>query len=461
MAPNSQQPDIEVCAVLDFESEEVAPAVLQEENPPNGGYGWICTLSVFLMNAHTWGINSTWGVFLAYYLSHSTFRGATQLQYSLIGGLSLSQALLMSPIVAISNRRFGTRATLVFGSVLVFLSLLGASFATQMWQLFLSQGVCFGWGMGFLYITSTSILPQWFTTRRSLAMGLASSGAGLGGLAYNLLAGYLIDAIGLKQTYKVLAACSISVNLVCSFLLKDWNATTRVHERTFDYRAYGQIEVVLLIVWGVLTELGYITLLYSLPNYATSIGLTARQGSVVGAFLNLGLGFGRPIVGYFSDKFGRINVATLMTALCGVLCFVLWIPAKSYGELLTFSILAGTVCGTFWGTVGPVAAEIVGLRKLPSIFGIVCFSLVLPTTFAEPIALHIVSSSGYLVSQILVGCFFILGAVSAWLLRSWKIRDNEVKILLENIAELPQTGARDTLQNLAFIIRNLFSKRKV
>lgn len=403
-----------------------------------------------------------WGVFLAYYLSHVTFIGATHLQYALIGGLTLSQAMIISPMIATTNRRLGTQVTLILGSVLVFGSLIGSSFARQTWQLFLSQGVCMGWGMGFLYITSTAILPQWFTSRRSLAMGLASSGAGLGGLVYNLLSGYLIENIGLRQTFRVLAFCSLGANLISSLLLKDWNMSFRIHERVFDFRAYGRLEIMLLIVWGVLTELGYVTLLYSLPNYASYIGLTPRQGSVVGAMLNLGLGFGRPIVGYFSDKFGRINVATLMTALCGMLCFVLWIPAKSYGCLLTFGILAGTVCGTFWGTIGPVAAEVVGMRKLSSVFGLICFSLVLPTTFAEPIALEIVSSSGYLVSQIVVGCFFILGALSTWLLRSWKIRDDEAQIQLEHI---PQQAARtntvSALHSFAYMTRNLFSKRKV
>lgn len=28
------------------------------DEPPDGGYGWVCVACVFLINAHTWGLNS-------------------------------------------------------------------------------------------------------------------------------------------------------------------------------------------------------------------------------------------------------------------------------------------------------------------------------------------------------------------------------------------------------------------
>lgn len=28
------------------------------EPPPDGGYGWVCVACYFLINAHTWGINT-------------------------------------------------------------------------------------------------------------------------------------------------------------------------------------------------------------------------------------------------------------------------------------------------------------------------------------------------------------------------------------------------------------------
>jgi hypothetical protein len=33
------------------------PDTVQQDNTPDGGYGWVCVACVFWINAHTWGIN--------------------------------------------------------------------------------------------------------------------------------------------------------------------------------------------------------------------------------------------------------------------------------------------------------------------------------------------------------------------------------------------------------------------
>jgi len=145
---------------------------------------------VFLINAHTWGVNSvglvpaptdpvadnlqSYGVFLAHYLSKNTFPGATALDYAFVGGLSISMALMISPIATICARKFGTQISLSIGVLLEAAGLLGASWATEIWHLFLSQGISFGTGMGFLFVTSVGVVPQWFSKRRSFANSIAA-----------------------------------------------------------------------------------------------------------------------------------------------------------------------------------------------------------------------------------------------------------------------------------------------
>ncbi len=118
-----------------------------------------------------------------------------------------------------------------------------------------------------------------------------------------------------------------------------------------------------------------------------------------------------------------------MTGLCGLFCLTIWVPAQSYGVLLVFALLSGTVTGTFWGTVVPVTAEVVGLQRLPAAFGMICLPLVFPTVFAEPIGLQLAASSGYLSTKVFVGCMFLAGAASTWALRAWKIVDGEKKAM--------------------------------
>ena len=117
------------------------PDVNSPPSPPDGGYGWVCVAAVFFINVHTWGISSSYGVFLAHYLAEMVFPGASSLDYAFVGALSISCGVLISPVAAQISRHCGLRFTLLLGATIESGSLIGASFATKTWQLFLSQGV--------------------------------------------------------------------------------------------------------------------------------------------------------------------------------------------------------------------------------------------------------------------------------------------------------------------------------
>lgn len=143
---------------------------------------------------------------------------------------------------------------------------------------------------------------------------------------------------------------------------------------------------------------GYITLLFSLPDYGKSIGLADSQATTeVAAFVNLGIAVGRPLIGIASDKLGRFRVAIVLTFFCSIMCFALWIPAKSYPALVVFALLSGEVLGTFWAVgrfisstifdililqkvIGPLITELVGLENLPSLLSITWIVIILPVT---------------------------------------------------------------------------------
>ena len=407
----------------------------------------------------------SYGVFLAHYLAANTFPGASYLDYAFVGGLSISQALIVSPIATITTRKYGTRATLLIGVFCETLSLLGASFAKEIWQLFLSQGICFGWGMGFLFVGSIGILPQWFTTKRGVANGIGTAGSGLGGMMYSLATNAMIRNLGLAWAFRILAVLAFAVNFVCSLLVRDRNKAIGTTQAAFDRKLFRRYQFWLVLGWGVFSVLGYIVLLFSLPNYATSIGLTAQQGATVGALLNLGQGLGRPLVGYFSDAAGRINMAGFMTFFCGLVCYIIWIFAKSYGVLIFFAILVGTVSGTFWTMIGPVGAEVVGLVELPSALSITWIALVIPTTFAEAIALALRRKTGsvYLNAQAFTASMYMGAALCMWLLRGWKIGELQRRAQSESKEEGKEasTGTAHTLSTASPLPIPSLSKRLI
>lgn len=115
------------------------------------------------------------------------------------------------------------------------------------------------------------------------------------------------------------------------------------------------------------------------------------------------------MIGFFSDKIGRINIAALSSLVAALAAFFLWTFAGTHLAGLVIYALFGAFAGCIWPCIAPVAVEVAGLHLLPSAMSVTWLALVLPATFAEVIGLGLVrpGRDGYLHVQIFVGAMFM------------------------------------------------------
>ena len=262
--------------------------------------------------------------------------------------------MVAAPLVTILVRSFGIKPAMLSGAFMVGGGFVSASFASRIWQLYLTQGALVGLGVGFLYIPGINILSQWFSTKKTLANGISAAGSGIGGLSFSFAAGAMIKHLSLGWSLRITGIVAFVMNFAAAVFVKDRNAIVQPKQRPFDMNLVNRREVLFLLAWVFFSMLGYITLLYSLSDFALSLGLSQGQATQVTAFLNMGTALIRPFIGVASDRFGRFEVATGLTLLCGVLCLVVWIPANSFGVTVFFAISSGGILGVFWMVLTPL-----------------------------------------------------------------------------------------------------------
>jgi len=150
--------------------------------PPDGGLrAWLAVLGAFCCCFSSYGWISSMGVFQTYYTqvrlrSHSA---------SEISWILTVQVFALSALAPINGKIFdsyGCELLIWGGSFLHVFGLMMTSISDEYYQIFLAQSVCSGIGLAAVFHGGTNAVATWFQRRRGLAIGLASSGAGLGGI---------------------------------------------------------------------------------------------------------------------------------------------------------------------------------------------------------------------------------------------------------------------------------------
>ncbi|KAG9247481.1 major facilitator superfamily domain-containing protein [Calycina marina] len=385
--------------------------------PPNGGLkAWMQVFFGHLVIMNTWGFINSFGVFQTYYV---TALGRPDSDIAWIGSI---QVFLLFFIGTFTGRLTDSgyfHAVFITGSVIGVFGLFMASLSTTYWQLFLSQGVCFGLGCGCLFCPVMSQLSTYWSTRRSLAIGIAAAGSATGGIVFPAMVQQLLPKIGLPWTIRSLAFIQLPCLIVCNIGLRP-RVPPRKTGALVDWASFKEKPYVFFAVGMFFNFQGVYFAFFYMGSFArTIIGLPYEESINLLLVLN-GVGaIGRIVPNHLADRFfGPMN-CIIPSVVASSFLYYCWIAVTNraglYGWAIVYGIVGAAIQSLFPATLSSLTTNLrmMGTR-MGMVFTIVSFAVLTGPPIAG--ALIAAKDGEYQYAQIFagldltVGCCFLIAA---------------------------------------------------
>ncbi|MFC2013805.1 MFS transporter, partial [Chloroflexota bacterium] len=152
-------------------------------------YGWVVVAVFFLIGTVLFGPFSAFGVFF------KSIEGQFGLTRALTSSVFSTQWILGCVFVILGGwalDRYGPRIVTLLMGLFAGLGLLLTSQTNAPWQLFITYSLILSMGIVPVYTVIMATVLRWFDKKRGLALGIASSGIGLGVVLIPPFATYLI-----------------------------------------------------------------------------------------------------------------------------------------------------------------------------------------------------------------------------------------------------------------------------
>ncbi|ODQ65462.1 MFS general substrate transporter, partial [Nadsonia fulvescens var. elongata DSM 6958] len=346
-----------------------------DDFPEGGARAWLAVIGGFAILFNTWGVTTTFGVFQAYYKSDFL----SSYSQSTLGWIQSVQIAFIFWGGTLTGRLFDLgyfEYLLAFGSIWTFFCYMMMAESTQYYQLLLSQGVGMGLGMGCCFGPSMACVSTYFKKRRGLAIGLCSSGAGIGGVILPIVSNNLFPTLGFKWTTRILAFIHLGVTCMAISMLRprfnprkmkkcqeerrilregepsaelqmsamDSFKLFFVRDSWIDPTAFHDSAYVLTVGGIVLSFFTLYIPFYYLQQFAVSIGVSKSVTKYVVTFLAAGSAVGRILPTYLADTYGPLNVLIISVFFASILNFC-WNAVHNTAGVIVFALIYGFVSG--------------------------------------------------------------------------------------------------------------------
>ncbi|KAI8990640.1 MFS general substrate transporter [Trametes punicea] len=359
----------------DTGSNTVEPSAVPQ---PSKAYQCLLVFAGFMMTFHVIGINSIYGLFQEFYTSpNSNIVGAQgeDALVSLVGtigsGLTWSGSIFVNPLI---GRVQNIKLISMGGAFIMSLGIFTASFCTELWQLYLTQGLLYGIGSSMYYFPIMSLTPAYFDRNRGAAMGIVLAGSGVGGLVLSPVFHILLTRVGIRWALRILGIWNFALGIpISSVVTKKHGVAATAAGGT---RSLG----------ALLQAAGNMVPVYFLTTYSISVlSYSSSTGSLLLAVNTAVNSAARIGMGILADRVGRQNTMILSVLFSGVAVFALWYDSDRV-RFLAFVVLYGILAGGYNALLPTTITEIYGVQNYSSVNGFIYFIRGLGALFGAPIA---------------------------------------------------------------------------
>jgi MFS family permease len=286
-------------------------------------------------------------------------------------------------IVKAGPRAVARLGILLFGLGFIFLSTVNS--VTAFYLAFALMALGSGLG-GFLTLVTT--LVNWFEERRALAIGLATAGMGIGGLAVPIVA-WSLTTFGWQHTAFGSGIVMLLIGLpLTQFYRRSPRENNHQSEAEIDSRTTGQPEIIStnsiafttrqalhtqafwLISFGhasALTSVSTMTV-HLVPHLVQELSFTVKEATIVIAVMNIVMIASQVVGGLLGDRFNKLVIAA---ACMGFHSSALLLLAHTTSGWAAY--LAASLHGMAWGVRGPqmvaIRADFFGRASFGTIMG--------------------------------------------------------------------------------------------
>ncbi|UZJ25650.1 MFS transporter [Rhodococcus antarcticus] len=363
----------------------------------DGPRAWAVTAAAFLAMFTVFGVAYGFAAFLA---PISTELGSSRAATAAVFSLTTFLFFALGAVSGAAVDRVGPQKVLLVGALALGLGLVVTSRATSLWQAALGHGLGVGVGVACGYVPLVAVVGAWFDRRRTVAVGVAVSGIGAGTLVGAPVGAALIDAVGWRDAYLVLAAVAVAVLLGCAAVLRPAPVAfgsgpvppLRPRLRTPAFRRLYGSQV-------LLTAVLFVPFVH-LPAYAATTGAgTVAAAALVGVIGAASI-VGRLALGGLADRLGVVRTYQgCFVAMAA--SYALWLGVPGYARLVVFAVVLGVGYGGFVALGPAVAAQTFGVQGLGGLLGVLYTSAAVGSALGPPVAGALIEARGFTVVAVL------------------------------------------------------------